>query len=164
MKKIKLTQNQYAIVDDWNYNRLSQWKWYANRTRNLYYYAQRGIRVNGKRSCIQMQREIYKLKIGNKCQIDHIDGNTLNNREINLRKCTSQQNIWNRHRIFGKSKYKGVLWHKKNRKWTGQIVINYKKIYLGSFVNEAEAAKAYNKAALEYYGKFAKLNILTNLN
>ena len=97
MKTIELTQNQAAIIDDWNYEWLSQWKWQARwnkHTRSFY-----AIRSDGKhpfRKTIYMVREILKTPSGIYC--DHINHNTLDNREKNLRNVTNSENAANRCR------------------------------------------------------------------
>ncbi len=92
-------------------------------------------------------------------EIDHKDTNGLNNLEENLRICTRSQNIQNiKLKNRNTSGYKGVWWHKLTNKWTAQITINYKKIYLGLFDDKKDAAISYNTAALQYHGEFAQLN------
>lgn len=92
--------------------------------------------------------------------IDHKDGNPSNNTKTNLRGCLSNKsNLYNCKPQKGSSKYKGVRWHKQINKWTAQIMYSRKSIYLGSFEDETEAAKAYDKAAKTYFGEFAYLNI-----
>jgi hypothetical protein len=96
-------------------------------------------------------------------KIDHITG-VHNN--LNLRLATTSQNAANKKKANsykGKkcsSKFKGVSWVKKTNKWQAQIKFHGKAIYLGVFTNELEAAKAYNNAAIKYFGEFAKINKL----
>lgn len=91
--------------------------------------------------------------------IDHIYGNKLDNRKCKLRRCLQKDNNLSKLSYKnGKSKYKGVWWHKKNRKWIASIGYRREIIYLGSFVDEKEAATMYNEAALKYHGEFALLN------
>lgn len=91
--------------------------------------------------------------------IDHIDGDTYNNLRINLRLCTDRDNNRNKKKFFiNYTEYKGVFWRKDRQTWIAKIKVDGKGIYLGSFNNERDAAKAYNDAAKEYFGKFANYN------
>ncbi len=90
--------------------------------------------------------------------VDHIDRDGLNNRRDNLRVCTHSQNLCNQHGTRGSSKYKGVYWNKNQRRWIAYIKTNGKQVRLGSYRDENKAAEAYNCAALNYHGEFARLN------
>jgi hypothetical protein len=109
-----------------------------------------------------MHRLLVEVNLGQ--EVDHINGNGLDNRKENLRVCTKSQNLGNQKKtkLYGgvatSSKYKGVSWDKRVQKWVAKIGINGKRVYLGLFEDEEKAAEAYNKAALEYFGEFALLN------
>lgn len=90
--------------------------------------------------------------------IDHIDHNGLNNRRSNLRICTQTQNVANQRKGKGSSNFKGVYWNKREQKWRAGIGYKGKDFHLGYFKDELEAAKAYDKAAKDLWGEFAKLN------
>ena len=92
--------------------------------------------------------------------VDHINGNSLDNRKANLRLATYMQNNWNTRRGIneGSSKYKGVGWMKKEKKWRAKFRRNHKTVHLGVFDDEKAAARAYNKAVSEHRGEFAVLN------
>ncbi len=96
-------------------------------------------------------------------EFDHIDRDVFNNRKSNLRKCTHQQNCANRSKpltIGSTSQYKGVDYREGKRKWRARIKANNRQISLGHFDNEVRAAKAYNRAAIKYFGEFALINII----
>jgi hypothetical protein len=96
----------------------------------------------------------------NKRCVDHIDGDKMNNHHENLRWATHLENSRNQKiQTNTSSVYKGVSFYKPLQKWTARIKINAKQKHLGYFTSEREAAEAYNTAALEHFGVFAKLNI-----
>ena len=159
MKKIKLTQGQFALVDDEDFERVNQFKWYANYNSKLKsFYAIRNLRKeNGKRAAISMHS--YIMNTPNGMCTDHRNHITLDNQKSNLRVCTRQQNQCNmKLRKKTSSKYKGVIWNKISKKWVAGVRFNSQLIYSGSFELEIEAAKAYNKKAEELHGSFAFLN------
>ena len=160
MKEIKLTQGKLALVDDEYFEYLNQFKWFAHKKKNGFY-AERNIPIDNCKQKTQMMHRIILGDIPKILDVDHIDGNGLNNQKYNLRSCTHQQNMMNRKSNKNtSSKYRGVTWDKKTRKWYVSIFTNYKRIYIGYFINEIEAALAYNKAALVAYGSFARLNTI----
>jgi len=159
VKKIKLTQNQYTLVDDEDYNKLNQWKWCALYQPSVddFYAVRHSPLKNGKRITIYMHRLISNAPRDK--QVDHISHATLDNRKQNLRICTQAQNQHNtKLRKNTSSKYKGVSWCKINKKWLTQIRINTRGVYLGSFKSEIQAARAYDRKARELFGEFALLN------
>lgn len=157
MKKIPLTQGKFAIVDNRDYLRVSKFKWYASCVRKFLWYAKRHTpRRNGKQGTILMHRLILDAPKG--AHTDHINGNGLDNRRSNIRPCTNRQNCQNQQKRRGTSKFKGVCWHKTSGWWRAQIGHLGKVIYLGDFTNEKDAAEAYDKAAVKYFGEFANTN------
>jgi hypothetical protein len=92
--------------------------------------------------------------------VDHKNNNTFDNRKCNLRILTSRQNSMNKSSAKGSSsKYVGVSWRSDSNKWRSKIFIDGKHIYLGTFINEIDAAKARDVATLKYRGKIGKLNL-----
>lgn len=83
-----------------------------------------------------------------KIDVDHIDGDGLNNRRSNLRAVTRQKNLRNKHRTYGTSKFIGVCWFKQTSKWHAQIKVDGKRKHLGYHSDEESAARAYDAAAL----------------
>ena len=158
-KEIQLTQGKVAIVDDEDFDYLNQWKWSLRPTGNGISYAIRGFKKHEKSKIksISMHRQIMNPDKG--YVIDHIDGNTLNNQKINLRICTQSQNCGNQKiPINNTTGFKGVQFNKIQNRYYAQITVNKKNIYLGSFIDPIDAAKAYNEAAIKYKGEFANLN------
>lgn len=150
MKQIELTKGLFTIVDDDDFEHLSQFKWCAQRGRKNDHYAAR--RTKGK--YIYMHKIIMHCPVGLK--VDHKNHNTLDNQKSNLRICTNAQNIANKTPV-GRSKYLGVSTN--GFSWQATIRPNGKGIYLGSFKTEEEAAMAYDAAARVYFGDFANINI-----
>lgn len=160
MKEISLTQDKVALVDDIDYDWLSQWKWCAVKMNKGNFYAVRSSPMkNGKHYSIPMAREILGLEYGDKRQADHSNHNTLDNCRANIRICTSQQNNFNRN-ISPKqtSKFKGVYWDKRDKKWIARIYINRRRKILGYWDMEEVAALAYDMVAIREFGEFACLN------
>lgn len=153
-KKIELSQNKFALVDDEDYKQLSQWNWCAKEC-NGKFYAVRRKPIAG--TLIRMHRQI--LDAPNSKEVDHINRNTLDNRKSNLRICTHKQNLRNQKvSSANTSGFKGVSWRKDIEKWSAYIKVNQKRIWLGVFEDKINAAEAYNNAALKYFGEFASLN------
>lgn len=154
MKKINLTQGEYALVDDEDYEFLSQWKWCTFKREGYTSYA---IHSQNKKTTY-MHRLLMKAKKGE--HVDHINHDGLNNQRSNLRLCTRAQNQWNaRKSKKNTSGYKGVMWHKSNKQWEAKIMANRKYMYLGSFQKKSDAVKVYREAAKEYHGEFANTNL-----
>jgi hypothetical protein len=156
MKEIQLTQGKVALVDDADFEWLSQWKWFALKTGPKWYAARY---IYKPKSIIYLHREILGLVVGDKQQGDHRNGDTFDNQRHNLRNCTPSQNQQNsRKRLKASSQYKGVVRNSKQRRWRACITYNSKQIYIGQFINEHHAARAYDAKARELFGEFARLN------
>lgn len=158
MKTITLTRDKVALVDDEDYEWLSQWKWCAYKPlRSKTFYAVRGSRINGKSRLVPMHRAI--LNPDPKVKVDHRNGDGLDNRRDNLRVCTNAQNGMNKRfcgkRAIGHSKYKGVAKSTGAPTWRAYIRPGGRQIHLGTFVSEEDAARAYDAAAKVHFGEFA---------
>lgn len=160
MKQISLTQDKVALVDDADYEELSKHKWYALRHHSGNFYGVRhSTTVNGKRYLIRMSRQILGLEYRDLRQADHINHTTLDNRQVNLRICTNQENARNQKlQINTSSRFKGVCWRKDIKKWGAQIRINGETRNLGYWDMEEVAALRYDMAALREFGDYACLN------
>jgi len=155
MREIKLTQNKIALVDDEDFEFINQYKWHYSKSSKNY---GRAKASQGKRNTlITMHKLLMNPPKG--MEVDHINGDPLDNRRANLRIVTHGQNQKNmKISADNKSGYKGVSWHKKANKWQAHIRLKCASKYLGLFTDIKEAAKAYNSAALEHFGEFARLN------
>lgn len=159
MKEIRLTKGKVALVDDADFDTVSRYRWFANEQKNGKCYAIGD--VEGKR--VYMHRLLMGFPPS---QVDHANGDGLDNRRSeNLRVATHGQNLVNTRLRPGRSgertsQYKGVCRLRCSPNWIAQITVNNKVRYLGSFVEERDAALAYNRAALAAWGEFAQLNLV----
>jgi hypothetical protein len=159
MKEILLSQDQIALVDDEDFERIDQFRWSAHwYEEGQNYYAFRIV----DRTHVAMARVIMDCPKDK--EIDHKNHDTLDNQKHNLRICTRSENMQNtRGWKNATSRYKGVFWKKTRNKWCAQISLRdifdqrYRK-HLGNFKIEEEAALAYDEAARYYFGEFAYLN------
>lgn len=151
MMHINLTQGMVAVVDDGDFDLVRGYPWRSLRGRKTYY------AICYKRS-VKGEHELMHTMITGWSFVDHINGNGLDNQRSNLRQATHQQNMWNANHSYGVSPYKGVHWVANMNKWRARIEVSGKKIHLGYFKTEIEAATAYNVAASEHFGEFAFLN------
>ena len=154
---LPLTKGYFSLVDEDDFKRLSIYKWSACILHN-YIRAERQIQKNGKRRKLFLAREIMNAPDGR--YVDHINGDTLDNRKCNLRLCSKAEN--NRNvglRTTNTSGYKGVI--KSGNGFKVQIGVNSEKKYLGYFKSKTLAAMFYNLAALWYHKEFAQLNEIT---
>lgn len=155
MKFIPLTRDEYAIVDNENYEFLSQFKWHVGTggSNHSSFYA--CTYINAK--LIQMPWLLIKRKINS--IIDHKNRNTLDNRKFNLRLASIQENIFNRSgHQKSTSCYKGVSRASDRHKWRIQIQKDYKIFYSGYYGSEIVAAWVYDQMAKNLFGEFAVLN------
>ena len=164
MKTLTITKNKTVKVSDCDYDMLRLFEWNASRVTSKSknklskygYVACFSKRVNGKKKRFTMHDMIMNPPSG--MEVDHKDGDTLNNQRDNLRLVTHRQNCLNRKARSDKkySKYKGVGFNKGH--FRARIRVNDKDIFIGNFDNEFDAAKAYDQKAKEFFGEYAKLN------
>ena len=161
MKEIPLTKGHVALVDDADYEWLSQWKWSYHSMGYACRVEQRG----GKQSMILMHKAI--LNVRSSQYVDHKDHNRLNNQRSNLRPATPGQsacNMTKRYKPAGTTQYRGVLFHKdrpdkvRSKPWQARIRVNGKQKSLGYYATDIEAARAYDQASRQYHGEYGLLN------
>ena len=158
-KEIPLTRGKVALVDIDDYEWLIRWKWNAHKSKCGLWTAQRRSDQN---KIVYMHRQIMGLCHGDKREVDHANHNSLDNRRCNLRVCSRNQNGRNtrKQRRTTSSQYKGVGWYKPRKKWRSRISVNGKDVHLGLYKDEVLAAKAYDEAAIKYFGDFACGNFI----
>lgn len=158
-KAIPLTQGHAALVDEEDFDFLNQWVWRAKPHGNTVY----AIREENNTSIY-----IHKLvaaRCGLHGRIDHEDGDGLNNRRNNLREADNSQNMWNRRlNCNSTTGYKGVTYDSKARKFRAVLAYRRRRINLGYFDCSEQAARAYDRAAKRYFGKFANLNFKESIS
>lgn len=151
MKQIPLSQGKFALVDDADYEWLNQRKWYAHQDGNTWY-----ARRNEKQKVITMHRQIANAPTN--MQVDHINGDGLDNRRENLRLCANSQNALNRGAQKNNTTgFKGVTLN-RGKYIVAVIGIDGKNRHLGTFRSLEDAARAYDAAAIKLHGEFAKTN------
>lgn len=157
MKEIPLTQGKVARVSDHRFDYLNQWKWQAHKGTHGCYATRKPTGARG--PTILMHREIMQAPDG--LEVDHWDGDGLNNVDEKLRVCTTSQNGANRKvNSNNTSGFKGVSASGNTYKnpYKAEIKVFGRKIYLGSFETAEDAAHAYDEAAKKFFGPFAKTN------
>lgn len=160
MRLIPLTKDKFAMVDDEDYEKVSQHKWHVfmrKDKKSLYATYTLHDLKNHKDTTIRMHRFI--MDASKNTQVDHIDGNGLNNQKNNLRFSTNQLNQANKGKNKNnKSGFKGVSFNNQHKRYISQVMFDGKVIYLGLYVDPIEAAKAHDKKAKELFGEFARTN------
>jgi hypothetical protein len=141
--------NGFAVVDDEDYNLVIGYCWHTNAKG----YAVHSVWLS---KSILMHRLIMNAPPG--LEVDHINGNPLDNQRSNLRLASAADNRHNMRKHRGVSRYKGVTWDKANRRWRARITCNGRNIPLGRYDTELKAAAAYDAAALRLFGQFARPN------
>lgn len=159
MKKIRIAKDAYTIVDDEDYQYLSQFKWYYNKHRGYAHFG--GRHSDLFRNKALMHRVILGLndKSSSHIEVDHINRDKLDNRKSNLRLCDHSSNQSNsKLRVNNSSGYRGVHWNKATKMWRCKITRHGKTYELGYFSDRIEAAKVYNDHSVNLFGEFAYLN------
>lgn len=161
MKKIPLSRGKVAIIDDGDFERVSQFKWTltCHKERNPPdYYARRGIWQPKTRKSITVLMHRFILNAPPDKHVDHINGDGLDNRRSNLRLVTPAQNQQNLRTRQSKTGFRGVQYDPRKRRHYARIKANNQKIWLGFFDSAEDAARAYDAAAIKHHGEFARVN------
>ncbi len=158
MITIELTRGKVALIEDEDFERVSKFKWTSlYNPKNKKWYARRAVGGRAKQITIYMHRFILNAPKG--IQVDHINGDGLDNQKHNLRFATNAQNHQNQIRpVASKSGFKGVSFDKRRNKFYARIGHNQQTTGLGYFQTAIEAARAYDEAAVKIHGEFARLN------
>lgn len=153
--RIHLIGGGWTLIDEDDWDRLYPFRWHIHSRKDGY---KKVVRGTGLRM-IYMSREILGVA-DPKIIVDHINGDTLDNRKANLRLVNRQQNAFNakHNRSNNSSGYKGVTYFASRGKWVAQITHNYKHVTIGYFDTAEEAAMAYDKKAIELFGEYARTN------
>ena len=156
-RRIDLGEGQWTILDQGDYYRLNNFKWCISGNGKQFYAVRLIKKGQGRTKIEYLHRVIMEPKKG--LVVDHKNGDKLDNRRDNLRIATHWQNSCNKpKRQNTLSRFNGVTLDKRCGRWEGQIYCNGKRIRLGRFDSEIEAARAYDAAARTYHGEFARLN------
>ncbi len=160
----KKAAGRVALVDDEDYDLVMQYRWNVLEHQRPSGSMAGPYAFSSRRRDRQVFTYMHRLILPGVPEVDHEDGNGLNNQRSNLRSATRPQNNANgsKHPTHAgmptSSRFKGVSWHKAARKWTAQIADGGRQHYLGCFADEIEAALAYDAAACVAFGEFARLN------
>jgi hypothetical protein len=157
-RKIPLGQGLFSLVDPQDYYQFNMFNWFFGGNGKGFYAFRNVITGPGKTKMVSMHREIMDFPKG--LLVDHRNGVTLDNRRANLRPATHAQNACNKRNDKSKttSRFNGVTFDKDRGLWAPRIRAKGKRLFLGRFKNEIDAARAYDQAAIKYHGEFARLN------
>jgi hypothetical protein len=152
---VPLTQGKFAVIDATDAERVLAFRWHAQHCHGIWYAAR-----NAPRGTRPQKVLMHRVVLGQECpEVDHINGNGLDNRRSNLRPATRADNSHNcRIQVNNTSGFRGVSWCKRDQKWIAMIRSNVRQLNLGRFATAEEAARAYDAAAVRLHGDFARLN------
>lgn len=153
-RQVELTRGYRAIVDDEDYEAVAQHRWHVTIKKRSTYAARNAPRDGGGYATQRLHTFLTGWPL-----VDHIDGDGLNNQRSNLRQAGASENNQNaRKHAAAYSQYKGVSWCKREGRWFAQIQYQHRRRHLGYHASELDAARAYDVAARELFGEFARPN------
>jgi hypothetical protein len=147
---VPLNKGHVVFVDEADAPEIRASRWRSEYICKTWY----AVRNEGRKK-IYMHRQLLGFPA---CRVDHKDGNGLNNARNNLRRSTPSQNCANARKKSNGSDFLGVSFDASRQQWRAQIKVMYQAKFLGRFSTQEEAARAYDVAAVKYFGEFAKLN------
>jgi hypothetical protein len=168
-RSIRLSKGLVALVDDEDYESLSAYKWYASRIGHTSYAMRHAHTADGRRTTQYMHRMILARKLqralAKKEQVDHVNGNGIDNRRENLRPVTISQNhrnCWKR-KLNTSSRFLGVYWNagRGHNKWASEIRVAGKRVQSGEYATELDAALAREAYVMAHPELHARLNFPT---
>jgi hypothetical protein len=154
-RAIALTKGKITLVDLDDYEKYGSFRYYALGNKESHIYAARKLpRVNGIQGRVFLHREI--MNAPSDMEVDHINGDTLDNRKRNLRICTARQNRCNRGPSIGNSSgYPGVSWDQQQRRWIAALSISGKRVFQYKTTRKRDAIRARKAAEKKYFGEYA---------
>ena len=163
--KLNIGDGFFSEIDSSDFELVSKYSWRVLKSykKSKFFYVATTSYELGKRRHIVMHRLLMGVLNKPGKQVDHINGNGLDNRRSNLRICSQSQNMMNRKKHTSSSKFKGVSWNKERKRWSSQIKLRGKQTHLGYFNCEKEAAEVYDNSANRMFGEYALTNKMLGL-
>lgn len=151
-------RGRYALIDaEFNVPEIVRFAWHVGGKGKRYVISRKGARFSGLHQMVMWIAG--EMPPTPKHMIDHVNGNPFNNTRENLRWLTNAENSMRRHRLnTSRNRFKGITFHKQSRRWVAQIKRDCKRIHIGMYGTDLEAARAYDSAAREIFGEFALTN------